>query len=998
MNLKLFSLLICSVLAAFVANAQQHCEKAIERADSIMKLSNKTAEEIETAIEYYIFAENNCLAEKTRSSVISKKERAQKEKQAVLSGIPSDAAMLEAIAEFQNARPSSSPLESQGKKKQVVRRNLRIPANYFPLRDTLSPETLLANLTTFLSEVKITPGMGSDKERRNISEIEERLFGASFLTEPKIVFDSTASVINRSREISEDLMYLNLRSSLYHFWNFVSDTKWDPAKLDSSARVLEFAMNATLRKKFVPSPKSYLGLAGLENSISKYYETIGEQRNNAKHLLLAVNYCMLAFKADPSNPNIGRSLFTYIRNLTYVPYNHISEQLQQKFTAQSCLLSSFLKTNIADKLYPYLTDLECLQDQIVATRQDKVNGHVAATTLVRSAITNVESEPSISGNLKLFFKTTLYSKLVDIQRFYARDSTQSKLALQQVQSNLIATLQTPLSSQRMLTPVEEAFFEMIGAAERFYKPAERIAMYEQIIQAVERSDNDYLSIKSLSNIDATAYTNLGKVHLARKTATDSALALTYYGKAIETFEKIDYLKYYNGYSEEYQQFANMYFGAIGLSAAQGNSAMSKRLYDQMFKVFKNIFSLYNFDYYLMQNPIAASAAYGEMLFKKGRYKEAIAPLSYGSFEGMKNSTDRLVEIYSSKELFSQPLIDSFKIRTSYQSNGMKKFTVPITAGELKEVFDVYVSDRAIGHPWPGIQDQAKWIKDARGFDVAPVIIESFDKLQSLAWKNKVSFQDLCIYAVGSTKDSLPNSTSRPDSVTFAFNRHRHSVSKLLTNKTNATQYKYIGYYYEIRDWKRLDTLFDEMLLIDSSFDRKDYISYYYFMNGADAKTHRLFLSNSALLDEYSIGYRRLNRERSTVALANYVQLLNAVMIDSMRYRIKPSDSLRVTLAEEYNSLAWYGLLTSRTKDVVGYLEHSIKLDSASVFPYSNLPHAYLFNKEFAKAKAMYLDLKNKPFNKTFATYKDAFLADFKDFEKAGIMNDNVKEIAKLLEE
>jgi hypothetical protein len=77
---------------------------------------------------------------------------------------------------------------------------------------------------------------------------------------------------------------------------------------------------------------------------------------------------------------------------------------------------------------------------------------------------------------------------------------------------------------------------------------------------------------------------------------------------------------------------------------------------------------------------------------------------------------------------------------------MKKFTVPCNFGGQQSPFTIYIGEPKEGnHP---IQNQADWLSKERGGQVPPEVMESLSKLKELADKNNVSFEELCVYALG----------------------------------------------------------------------------------------------------------------------------------------------------------------------------------------------------------------------------------------------------------
>ena len=55
---------------------------------------------------------------------------------------------------------------------------------------------------------------------------------------------------------------------------------------------------------------------------------------------------------------------------------------------------------------------------------------------------------------------------------------------------------------------------------------------------------------------------------------------------------------------------------------------------------------------------------------------------------------------------------------------------------------------------------------------------------------------------------------------------------------------------------------------------------------------------------------------------------------------------------------------------------------------------YLFQGKYAEAEKIYITLKDKPYNK--ATYRETFLADLNELEKAGITHPDIAKIRALL--
>lgn len=176
---------------------------------------------------------------------------------------------------------------------------------------------------------------------------------------------------------------------------------------------------------------------------------------------------------------------------------------------------------------------------------------------------------------------------------------------------------------------------------------------------------------------------------------------------------------------------------------------------------------YPFDIYLRLPFIAAQADIGAALHANDRIVEAIPYIDYASKWGEASSSRLLATLYEEGRGVVADRQRASQLRTLAERQGtMKRFTVPVSDGTNSYPLSVYVRE------WPaqyyaeapqglgltGIRDQATWAKEARGLDIAPDVIASFDKLQKIAADNNVSFPELAAYALGAAQRSEKDGT------------------------------------------------------------------------------------------------------------------------------------------------------------------------------------------------------------------------------------------------
>jgi len=81
---------------------------------------------------------------------------------------------------------------------------------------------------------------------------------------------------------------------------------------------------------------------------------------------------------------------------------------------------------------------------------------------------------------------------------------------------------------------------------------------------------------------------------------------------------------------------------------------------------------------------------------------------------------------------------------------MKRFSVPCDFGGKRSPFHVYIGDpNPKNHP---LHFQADWLSKERGGSIPPEVMDSFDKLHKIAIEQGVSFEELCVYALGAAAE------------------------------------------------------------------------------------------------------------------------------------------------------------------------------------------------------------------------------------------------------
>src|ERR1041385_2507257 len=112
--------------------------------------------------------------------------------------------------------------------------------------------------------------------------------------------------------------------------------------------------------------------------------------------------------------------------------------------------------------------------------------------------------------------------------------------------------------------------------------------------------------------------------------------------------------------------------------------------------------------------------------------------------------------------------------------------------------------------------------------------------------------------------------------------------------------------------------------------------------------------------------------------------------------IQKAIQLDPTNGEYYIGLAWYQLFNHKPGESIAASTKALELSpDDAVLIRGNLAHAYLFDNQFDKAKAVYLENQDAKISDD-RSFTQAVLDDFKEFEEAGVTHPDIQKIKALL--
>ncbi len=188
------------------------------------------------------------------------------------------------------------------------------------------------------------------------------------------------------------------------------------------------------------------------------------------------------------------------------------------------------------------------------------------------------------------------------------------------------------------------------------------------------------------------------------------------------------------------------------------------------------------------------------------------------------------------------------------------------------------------------------------------------------------------------------------------------------------------------------------------FDKQDYILSEQYYNESLKIKRRLAKTNpeayeidiAETLENFEILYKEMdNLKLCIIHLTEEMEIYKKWALINYEYYYKYGNC--------YGKIAWYYILLSNYVKAEEAANEALKpnignnpldYDEKIEWVYTKLAPSLLLQGKYEESKDIYLQYKDKPYNKS--TYKDTFLTDFDDIEKAGIKHPDIQRMRELL--
>jgi tetratricopeptide (TPR) repeat protein len=290
----------------------------------------------------------------------------------------------------------------------------------------------------------------------------------------------------------------------------------------------------------------------------------------------------------------------------------------------------------------------------------------------------------------------------------------------------------------------------------FVDPKEELQFYRDVADAVEPSHAAFPKSESFAFVSEDATANIGR--LLSDDPVRRREAEPYLSKTIESFGKKGVMNDISHFSEDFATYCGAYARRAQMYAATQRIDLMMADVRKMTDACTPALNKYPWDFYLRQNFWSDARVAGQALFDVHRYKDALPNLEYASHWGIADSSRLLARMYREGLGVPKDEPKAKGLETLASGQKMERFTISADFGGVKAPFYFYVRDWPTDYPFEGIDDQIKWLKEARGGAVPPEVTDSFHKLAKIARENKVSFRELVVYALGESDKGKAAST------------------------------------------------------------------------------------------------------------------------------------------------------------------------------------------------------------------------------------------------
>jgi hypothetical protein len=489
-------------------------------------------------------------------------------------------------------------------------------------------------------------------------------------------------------------------------------------------------------------PQILLAKAKLENIESRRSPTAAQHADHQR------NAVSLADRSFAANPSLEAMRFLFRSYENYSENRGVSTADIEDLQNKACALADQMYQKDPNYRYSIRARVECLQNQSRIVRAK--SGVAAAESKLKAAHDLVQHSLQAKPNNQdlLLAMVGVENRIARLWASQSGDDARKKNTDHQwlAKSYFVRALTDRTRLQGSSTEIMDLYddFRYVDLP----KPEDALAFYRDVAHAVEKSVQQLPEVASFTFVLADAANRLEPLEIKEHPPHPEDVD-RYFDDVKASFPKSGVLKDLSNYSEDFDVYCGIYKNQAQLYATTDRVnpmlADVRELNDSCGPVLER----FPYDIYLRFSFVDSAELAGNKLFAVQRYADARPQIEYASHWGTAGSSKLLARMYREGLGVAKNEDTAKQLDTLAAGQTEKRFTIPADSNGTKIQFHFWVRawPPEYVEKFPGIDDQVKWLKEARGDVVAPEVIESFHKLQKIAQDNKVSFPELCAYAL-----------------------------------------------------------------------------------------------------------------------------------------------------------------------------------------------------------------------------------------------------------
>lgn len=292
--------------------------------------------------------------------------------------------------------------------------------------------------------------------------------------------------------------------------------------------------------------------------------------------------------------------------------------------------------------------------------------------------------------------------------------------------------------------------EALQAQRAAGEPDPRIDFYGNLIRAVEPTIHAFPYAPSFAFVAADANSKLGAQLL--KGPKQRNEAETHLDEALTLFSRTRIFDDLSEFTEDFAAYCGAYRSRIKLYTEEGRVDAAVDDLEVMKETCLPALERYPWDFYLRQLLIQGRDLVSQALFDAERYEAALPYLENGSRWGTRKSSELLAKAYREGLGVSPDPERAEQYEQLSHRQSIKRLTIPSDFGGITADFFVYLRDSTPEYKFEGIDDQVRWLEEARGGKVPSEVAGDLRELDEMARKQGVSFGDLAIFALGAAAE------------------------------------------------------------------------------------------------------------------------------------------------------------------------------------------------------------------------------------------------------